>query len=109
MLLWFVDLQVAETTLTRKKTVEECDMEVRPECVPSSCLDKNVCLTSIQKYFTPDAWCSVMNVVESMKMKAVWYCGSCTKSICDDIESSIACESCLMWFHIECVSLKKYS
>ena len=66
MLLWFVDLQVAETTLARKKTVEECDMEVRPECVPSSCLDKNVCLTSIQKYFTPDAWCAVVNVVESI-------------------------------------------
>ena len=108
MLLWFVDLQVAEAALTRKQLVEECDVEVRPECVPSSCLDENVCLTSIRKYFTPDAWCAVMNVVESMKKNAVWFCGSCTKSICDDTENSIVCESCLTWFHFECVSLKKH-
>ena len=64
MLLWFVDPEVAELALRGKKIVEECEVEVRPNCVPSSCLDENVCLGSVQKYFSPHAWGVVCNVVD---------------------------------------------
>ena len=47
---------------------------------------------SLQKYFSQDAWCAVTHVVEMSN--AVWYCGSCTKSIYDDTKDSIMCDSC---------------
>ena len=43
--------QVKEAVLARKRLVEE-DV---PERIPSSCL-KDVCIQSIEKYFTKDAW-----------------------------------------------------
>lgn len=57
MLQWFVDSQVAEyrSALKEKKIVAKCEVEVWPNCVSSSCLDENVSLTSVQKYFSPDA------------------------------------------------------
>lgn len=42
MLQWFVDPEVANATLTGKKVVEECEVEVRPNRVSCSCLDENV-------------------------------------------------------------------
>ena len=60
--------QVAESVLTGREIVEECEVEVQPNHVPSSCLDENVC---IQKYFSSDAWSVLCN--------PVWYCGRCTK------------------------------
>ena len=45
LLLWLVDVQVAETAL----------VEVRTECVPSSCFDENVCHIQQYKNYTSDA------------------------------------------------------
>ena len=84
MLQWFVDPLVAESALKEKKIIEECEVEVRPNHVPSSCLDGNVSLTSVQKYFSPYAWSVVCNVVNMIRKTPVWYCGRCTKAICDE-------------------------
>ena len=84
------------------KDISKCEVEVRPNHVPSSCLDENVSLTIVQKYFSPDAWSVVCNVVNMIRKSPVWYCGRCTKAICDETENSIVCESCLMWFHFVC-------
>ena len=66
MLLWFVDSEVAEAALKGNKVVEECEVEIRPNRVPASCLDENVCLISVQKYFSPDAWGAVCNIVDTI-------------------------------------------
>ena len=81
-------------------------MEIRPEPIPASCLDKNVCVQSVQKYFTEDAWAALKQVIEIVKKNTVWYCGVCLKAIDDNAENSIMCDSCLCWFHFCCVSLK---
>ena len=107
MLSWFVDKQVKESVLSRKRVVEESDVEIRPERIPSSCLDENICIQSIQKYFSVDAWAAVEQVLEVVKRNPVWFCGNCARRIDDDTESSIICESCLSWFHFDCVGLKK--
>ena len=80
-------------------------MEVRPNGVPSSCLDENVSLISVQKYFSPDSWGVVCNIGN----QPVLYCGKCTKN---ETENSIACESCLtrivceqVWFWLLKLSL----
>lgn len=99
ILSWFVDCQVKDAALTRKRLIEEDEVEMRPEWIPASCLDDNVFVPSVQKYFSPDAWIALMNVLETVKKNAVWYCGACEKAIDDEKENSIVCESCLNWFH----------
>ena len=76
--------------LARKRLVEEEDVEMRPE---TSCLDENVCIQSIQKYFSEDAWAALTQVLEVVRKNAVWYCGSCSKAINADIDDSIVCDS----------------
>lgn len=82
---------------------EQC-VEVRPECVPMKCLDENVSINAVKKYFTMDAWLLVENVVTMIKTKREWDCETCRSSL--QSFESIVCESCLDWFHLKCVGLK---
>ena len=34
----------------------------------------------------------------------MWYCGQCTNLIYDESESPIVCDSCLNWYHFQCVN-----
>ena len=107
ILQWFVDEDGAQAALSGEIIIEEEDVEVKPERVPASCLDENVCLESCRKYFTQDAWNAVQAVVEVIRKKPIWYCGRCTCQIKDETQSSVICESCLTWFHFSCLSLKQ--
>ena len=62
ILSWFVDRQVKDAALTRMRLIEEDEVEMRLERIPASCLDDNVFVPSVQKYFSPDAWIALMNV-----------------------------------------------
>ena len=105
MLSWFVDAEKVRTVTHNNVLIEEEDVEVRPECVPTKCLDENVCMGKVRKYFTTDAWELVENVMERMRTKVVWLCSSCSSPL--DTSESIVCESCLDWFHLKCVGLKR--
>ena len=37
-----MDRKVKDVVLTRKRLIEEDEVEMRPERIPSSCLDENV-------------------------------------------------------------------
>lgn len=50
-----------------------------------------------------------MHVTELVKDHAVWYCGTCTRSITDETEDSIVCESCLIWYYFECTGIRSNS
>ena len=108
MLKWFVEARAAELVL-KGKLIDEEDIETRPECVSASCLDENVCIRNIQKYFTNDGWKALLHLVEAVKNESVvvWCCGRCTNVINDEEENSVVCESCLVWFHFSCTSLRK--
>ena len=56
-----------DAALTRKRLIEEDEVEMRPEQIPASCLDDNVFVPSVQKYFSPDAWIALMNILETVK------------------------------------------
>ena len=105
MLGWFVESDVVSHILTTDSLVEETEVEVRPEKIPMKCLDENVCITSIRKYFTYDAWSLVTDVMETMHSKGTWICSSCSK----DLHSfgSVCCDSCLDWHHLKCVGLSQ--
>ena len=44
ILSWYLDSQVKEAVLVRKRLVEEEDVEIRPERIPSACLEEDVCI-----------------------------------------------------------------
>ena len=106
ILSWFVDCQIKEAVLAGKRLVEEEDVEMKPERISAWCLDENVCIPSIQKYFSEDAWAALTQVLEVVRKNAVWYYGTCSKVVNDDTENSVVCDSCLSWFHFNCVALK---
>ena len=68
------------------KLIEEEEVKIRPEKIWAACLDENVCLGSIQKYFCADEWLLLLQTVECVKKHPVWYCGVCTSAIMDDSE-----------------------
>ena len=39
---------LAGRIMEARELLQECDVEVQPDCVPSSCLDENECLTTVQ-------------------------------------------------------------
>lgn len=104
MLEWFVEAMIVKLTIAGK-LIEE--VEIRPEHVSASCLDENICLRNVQKYFTHDGWKALLDVVEPVKREIVWFCVRCKNVISNDEEDSIVCESCLTWFHLRCTGLKK--
>ena len=53
------------------KLIEE-EVETRPEHVSASCLDENVCIRNIQKYFTYDGREALTHIVEAVKRQTVW-------------------------------------
>ena len=105
ILQWFVDAASAEAAVCHKIIIEEDVVEIRPEKVTPACLEPQVCVDVCRKYFTKDAWLVVKDVISTIKRDPKWYCGRCSKQINDDIESSIQCDSCLLWFHFECIGI----
>ena len=55
---------VANKAMQRNILIEEHYVEARPECVLMKCLDENVCVNMVKKYFTIDAWMVVQNIME---------------------------------------------
>lgn len=79
-------------------------VEARPEKVPNCCIDENVNMYHIKKYFTTDAWQVVSQVLDIKRSQDVWCCRVCNKDFQDD--TVIACDCCLDWFHLGCVGLQ---
>lgn len=104
MLSWFISEEKVMAVMRNNILIEEEDVEVRPECVPMKCLDENVCMPKVRKYFTTDAWELVQNVMKMMRETQEWLCSSCNLALCTS--ESIVCESCLEWFHLKCIGLK---
>ena len=105
MLGWFVDDDVITRVLSNDCLIDETEVEVRLEKIPRKCLDENVCISQIKKFFTFNAWSLVAEVVETMCKKGVWTCKSCSLDLC--AHESIACDSCLDWHHLKYAGLSK--
>ncbi|XP_047142281.2 uncharacterized protein LOC124816845 isoform X2 [Hydra vulgaris] len=112
MLGWFLkadDVQKALSgTLINKSAVEK-----RPNCIPSSILDESALelLSSLQIYFSSDAWKALDKVIKAKKNQHIWPCAVCLKSTSEGNKTgnAIACDSCLLWSHKKCVGQKENS
>lgn len=64
MLQWFVSKTDAENAMSKKTKLTEKEVETNHVKVPSSCLDPNIDINSINHYFTADGWQAVDNVYQ---------------------------------------------
>lgn len=103
ILSWFVS---EEVVLKVKKgyLIEESDIECRPEAIHCGAVDENVDLFIVRPFFTTDGWEMLLKVVENKKQNNIWICSKCNHNVSD---SSICSDSCLSWYHFECVAIKK--
>ena len=106
MLHWIgLEQQEIDEALSGTK-IEESSIEIRPECVSNKLVDDTVELGDIKEFFSEDAWQCLQNVYETKEKNSLWNCNECQTTI-EQGESTIACESCLEWYHYECVGIKR--
>ena len=60
MLQWFVEKKIALAVLDGKQTIEQNELLISPEKKTDAILDKNIDIHVIQKFFSRDAWQTVM-------------------------------------------------
>ena len=99
MLNWFVGKFALDSAL-KGNLLQEKDIKSLKN-MSSSCLDDNVDLYRLKKYFTPEAWNTLLRRVQE-KLKCEWLCSICYSTL---DEEQIACDSCLSWCHFRCVGL----
>ncbi|KAM7289013.1 uncharacterized protein ISCGN_029150 [Ixodes scapularis] len=106
LLAGFIDKRLCQRVLDGSYLLEETDVEVRPEALPSALLDCRVSLPRLRKYFTPDAWSLLTSSVGAKKSNELWICSLCKEK--DDGElKMVCCEQCLEWFHWSCAALTR--
>ena len=103
ILEWFVSSAVTEKCLTNGEMITKELVESRPEIVPNSCIDQNVDIFLIKKHLTFEAWQVILQIVERKKEDEDWFCTICSHDLQE--KTSILCDCCLSWFHINCVGL----
>lgn len=88
-----VDENVAKRVMNSKSYVEEEEIEVWPEYIPTAILDENIHYYLVRKYFTSDAWLAVENTIKEMKDSVTYICKVSSRDIAEDI--SVGCDNCL--------------
>lgn len=102
MLKWFVSQGDVKKALDGTLLIESA-VEQNCNKVSTACLDEAVCVTRLRQYFDKDAWTSVLHLLDVKKRDAIWFCPVCNLPI--DDAKSICCNSCLEWFHMNCLNL----
>jgi len=71
--------------------------------LPSSLLNKIVVVDILKPYLTPLAWKNLKVSIKKRNKMSLWACPVCSTNTVSS--RSIECESCLEWFHFQCVRL----
>ena len=88
------------------KVITEDIVETIPENVNNACIDECVCMQSVKRFFTDDAWKTVEAILMIKQEGCNYYCTICELEIDDNQDESINCSSCLGWMHFKCTGLK---
>ena len=102
---WFVDGEVATEVVQKNRILTEADCEQNPSAIPSWDLDENFSIRWMRRYMEADAYKTLLHVVAEKEKDPVFECGTCEAET--EGTACIQCDSCLMWFHLNCVG-KKY-
>ena|SRR6218665_3911295 len=103
VLSWFVNYDEVEKALKERQRIEEHHVQCHPDLVPSASIDDVVDVKTVRKFFTPDAWRAVENVLKAKAKCKIFTCGICFNKLG---KQSVCCDSCLKWFDFKCVALK---
>ncbi|CAG9772142.1 unnamed protein product [Ceutorhynchus assimilis] len=116
ILKWLVTDDLAERALLGYHLIDEDEIETMPQEITNAIIDDNVNILITKKYFTPDGWKLVQNIIRSKKSQ-VWECSQCNidleRTVDADVENrppekiSIGCDYCLLWYHLHCVGLEQ--
>ena len=106
LLSWFVGADEALEAIMGRKITEDL-VETIPENVNNACIDESVCIQSIKRFFTEDAWQMVLAILKIKQQGCTYFCPVCQLEINDHTDDSIHCSSCLSWIHFHCAGLKK--
>ena len=106
MLSWFVSPNHVIVALAGSKLTKDM-VETIPEQVDNACVSDNVCLATIRRFFTADAWKCVQSVVSAKQQSCTYVCNVCQCDIDDSHEPSINCDDCLSWVHLRCTASGK--
>lgn len=98
---WIFEDRVAESVYSKKDIVLTRDV---PTSIPIHLLDENIDIYLIREYFDDSAWRLFMQIFSVVKNKGAWNCPTCKKDL--NLDQSVACESCLQWFHLTCTTSK---
>ena len=105
ILSWFAGMNAAEAAI-KGKVITEDVVETIPENVSNACIDECVCMQSVKRFFTNNAWKTVEAILAIKWEGCHYYCTVCELEIDDDQDESINCSSCLGWMHFKCTGLK---
>ena len=86
--------------------MERDDVEVHPERLPGKITDPSIDVYRVRKYFTCEAWLLVDEVMKAKAANPQWICPISDKDAdgsVDDGHTSLACDSCLEWYHLACL------
>ena len=81
MLKWFVSGPDANKAMEDEVLLHDTSVEKRHEKIPNACIDENVNLFWIRKYFTVDGWVQVLQVVKMKKANLSYYCQVCERKL----------------------------
>ena len=98
-----------EDTALTGTLMEREDVEVRPEHLPAKITDTIIDVYRVRKYFTCEAWILVKEFMRAKAANPQWTCPICNKDAdgsVDDGHTSLACDSCLEWYHLACLGKK---
>ena len=65
MLEWFVSKSSVVKAMNEGLPLSEDEIEFRPMMLPSTCIDENINISRIRKYFTDLSWSKALQAIES--------------------------------------------
>ena len=92
LLMCFVTASDADAALTGT-LLTETSVEANPDNVDTLCLEENVDINSLRRYFDDDGWLCVQQVFRKKEDQPNWRCDECTEDLM--LHDSICCDACL--------------
>lgn len=99
---WLTVKEIVDDVRNKKYSIEEKDIECRPEMIFNGIIENDVNIHTIKPYCTKDAWQAILNVIKDKKKNIIWICPVCKLEIG---EECVICDSCLIWYDAHCVGL----
>lgn len=99
--------EVLQNTLEHKYRIMKHDIDIDPHVLKDSFIDDEVKISSMKNFFVEKVFVQFQAALKKKKEGRIRNCGTCTKKIMRIMRSGVKCDSCLIWYHLKCASLKR--